>query len=121
MAGVDEQCSLAPSLAAMAEYPPDHPLGRKPAMCCQRIEPAATTGAFLGQITLGPPPKLTVADKKALTHALEAATDLAQTAGQQASPVSPRADGAQVHMITSTLNQNGWHHSMEITSVVQVH
>ena len=119
MAGIDDQSSLAPSLAAMAEYPPDHPMGRKPKMICHRIEPAATTAAFLIQATLGPIPKVTLSDKKALAHALEAATDLAQTAGKIGSPVRPRTDNSEVHMVTTTLDQDGWHHRMEVHAVFQ--
>ena len=119
MAGVDDQSSLAPSLAAMAEYPPDHPMGRRPRVICHRIEPAATTPAFLIQATLGTPPRVTVSDKKALAHALDAATDLARTAGKIDSPVRPRTDNSKVHMVTTTLHQDGWHHRMEVHAVFQ--
>ena len=99
--------------------PAEPPLGRKPKLVCHRLEPAATTAAFLRQIILEPPPKLTMSDKRALAHALDATTNLAQTAGQPDSPVRPRTDGTQIHMVTTTLDQDGWHHHMEINAVVQ--
>ena len=111
--GHQENNALAPMIAAMAEYPPDQPLGQHPVIVYYRVDPAHSMAASITNIFVNTLPKVTISDKIALAHAFHAATNLARTAGNPESPVKPRNHPSSLHMITATLKGDNWHYELE--------
>ena len=111
--GHQEHNALAPMIAAMAEYPPDQPLGQHPVIVYYRVDPAHSMAASITNMLVNTLPKVTISDKMAPAHAFHAATNPARTAGNPESPVKPRNHRSSLHIITATLKGDNWHYDLE--------
>ena len=118
LAGDDQ--IISPRVAMMTEFHPDGPNRDAPGMVHHRIEPARSMVRATLTIMLGLQSEVSNVNRRALIHTLQAATDLARTTHNPGSVVRDRDNPTQIHLVTSTLNDRSWHHSMEVVTVLEI-
>ena len=108
---------LATRLSAMTNDHPDSPEGQPPRMLCHRIEPATGMAGIITQALFWPMPPITTAERRALDHALKAATDLVSNPAHPPDLVRDRDHQSEIHLVTSVLQDSAWQHSVEVVTV----
>lgn len=91
-----------------------------PTMICQRMEPADNAVEIMAQALFGPRAPITTAERRALDHALRAATDIVSTPGHPQDLVRDRDHQSQIHLVTSVLEDGAWHHTVDVATVSPV-
>ena len=106
--------------AVMAKFHPDGPNSDALGMVHHRIEPARSMVRATLTMMLGLQSEVSNTDRRALIHTLQAATHLARTAHDSRGVVRPQDHNTPIHLVTSTLNDSSWHHSMEVVTVSEM-
>ena len=91
-----------------------------PTMICQRMEPADNALGIVAQALFGPRTPVSTAERRALDHALRAATDIVSNPDHPQKLVRDRDHDSQIHLVTSVLEEGTWRHTVEVATVSPV-